>query len=353
MAVAHYERFLINNVQAISSAESTIRSMTWFLPGRFKDGELVSEGLSALLNTTSMYHDTLLAQVVQANPKYKALIPPSLHSRYTRAWSIKSDMYKWAARALELIRFTELLLEMALRRKVSPQNRWRGIVLLEVIKAGLRLLLLRITRKPLLQPPIPEREFDPTALPDIPQPSQSDEGSSSEGTPEHLKNNRELPHPLISPPPTRSATAVEDYLLPKALSTNSVKPSLSLLRSLSGPKEWTAEIIYVLRPLVYASLLASKKPSRALPAVLALEFITRSLRRNASPAAQLERQEYASRDKDMLWYLLRDSIWRDYTRPKLDAVAERTLRTPIVGLFGSLLKDWIPLIDEYYYYTAP
>lgn len=98
-----------------------------------------------------------------------------------------------------------------------------------------------------------------------------------------------------------------------------------------------------------ASLLASKKPSRALPAVLALEFITRSLRRNASPAAQLERQEYASRDKDMLWYLLRDSIWRDFTRLKLDAVAERTLRTPIVGLFGSLLKDWIPLIDEYYY----
>jgi peroxin-16 len=26
-----------------------------------------------------------------------------------------------------------------------------------------------------------------------------------------------------------------------------------------------------------------------------------------------------------------------------------TLQTPLVGLFGALVKDWVPLIDEYYY----
>ena len=46
----------------------------------------------------------------------------------------KKAFYKWAARVLELIRFTELLIEMGLRRKVSQRNRWRGIVILEVIK---------------------------------------------------------------------------------------------------------------------------------------------------------------------------------------------------------------------------
>ncbi len=39
-------------------------------------------------------------------------------------------------------------------------------------------------------------------------------------------------------------------------------------------------------------------------------------------------------------------------RPKLDAVADRTMHTPLIGLFGALLKDWIPLIDEYYYCTS-
>jgi hypothetical protein len=82
----------------------------------------------------SLYHDTLLAKVAQNDPKYKPLIPTSLHTRYTRAWSDKNPRYKWAARALELIRFTELLVEMGLRRKVSSQNKWRAIVSLEVLK---------------------------------------------------------------------------------------------------------------------------------------------------------------------------------------------------------------------------
>jgi peroxin-16 len=90
--------------------------------------------VSALLNLMSMYHDTLLAKIVQNEAKYRPLIPSSLHTRFTRAWSDKNTRYKWAARLLELIRFTELVIEMGLRRKASAQNRWRGIVLLEAVK---------------------------------------------------------------------------------------------------------------------------------------------------------------------------------------------------------------------------
>lgn len=82
----------------------------------------------------SLYHDTILSRIARADPKFKPLIPPSPHSRYTRSWSDKSRLYKWAARTLEVIRFTELLMEMGMRRKLSNKNRWRGIVLLEFIK---------------------------------------------------------------------------------------------------------------------------------------------------------------------------------------------------------------------------
>jgi hypothetical protein len=41
--LARYESFLIQNVSTISSLESTLRSISWLLPGRFKDAELVSE----------------------------------------------------------------------------------------------------------------------------------------------------------------------------------------------------------------------------------------------------------------------------------------------------------------------
>ena len=100
----------------------------------FSSSLVLIHTVSAALNVMSMYHDTLLAKMVKADPKNKPLLPSSLHTRYTRAWSEKTPFYRWAARALELIRFVELLVEMGLRRKTSAENRWRGILFLESIK---------------------------------------------------------------------------------------------------------------------------------------------------------------------------------------------------------------------------
>ncbi|KAF8905544.1 peroxisomal membrane protein PEX16 [Gymnopilus junonius] len=356
---AKYEAFLINNVSTISTLESSLRSITWFLPGRFKDAELASESLTTLLNLMSMYHDTLLARVVKANTSYRPLIPTSLHTRFTRAWSDKDSLYKWASRVLQIINFTELVIEMTLRRKVSEKLRWRSIILIETIKASLRLLLLKITRRPLVSPPIPEREFDPAMLPPSsnttsPTLAPSSPPSSPPMTPEHLRNNHIplTPHPLLTP--AQSDTSPEEFLLSKALTTSSVKPSLSLIRTLSGPGDWLAEIIYILRPMIYVCLLVAdrkmpERSNRALLVALFMELASRQLRRNPPPSASLERSEYARRDKDILWYLLRGSIWESYTRPKLESFVSVTSRTPLLGLFGALLKDWIPLIDDYYY----
>nr|GAT44156.1 predicted protein [Mycena chlorophos] len=327
------------STNTLATIESSIRTLTWFLPGRFKDAELASEALAASLNLFSMYHDTLLAKVAKKHPNHRPLIPPSFHTRFTRAWSDTNTQYKWAARSLELIRFTELVLEMGLRRKVSPRARWRVVVLLEMIKAVLRTLLLRITRRPLLSPPIPEREFDPDSVPPSLDASATSPSYSPSGTPSHLQNNRVPlpPHPLLtSPPPTES-------------------PSHTLMKTLASPRDWLAEILYILRPLVYVSLLVSdnKKSSRPLAAALVLEVLSRTLRRTPPPYAALERSEYARRDRDMVWYLLRGSIWETYTKPKLESFALLTSSRPVLGLFGALVRDWIPLIDEYYYYTAP
>lgn len=48
-ALEKYESFLVNNVGFISSLESTLRSVTWILPGRFKDAELASEACEFML----------------------------------------------------------------------------------------------------------------------------------------------------------------------------------------------------------------------------------------------------------------------------------------------------------------
>ena len=95
---------------------------------------LTFSAVSSSLNALSLYHDTLLHRAVGNEPKYRPLLPPSLHSRFTRAWADTHIRYRWTARTLELIRFVELLLEMGLRRRVSSKSRWRAIALLEAVK---------------------------------------------------------------------------------------------------------------------------------------------------------------------------------------------------------------------------
>jgi peroxin-16 len=128
-----------------------------------------------------------------------------------------------------------------------------------IYRAMLRFLLLRITRRPLLSPPIPEREFDPTTLPpssheSSPTLAPSSPPSSPPATPDHLRNNHFPfpPHSLLTASSHQHVdTSVQDYLLPKAMTTSSVKSPMSLVQTLSSPQEWLGEIVYILRPLVY------------------------------------------------------------------------------------------------------
>ena len=101
---------------------------------------------------------------------------------------------------------------------------------------------------------------------------------------------------------------------------------------------------------------------------LTLEFLSRNLRRTPSNSSALERQEYARRDRDLFWYLFRGSIWDSWTRydiflsplrlcdpelrfcsPKLESIAEASERWPILNILSPFLRDWMPLVDEYYY----
>lgn len=388
---ARYESFLISNSSTIATIESSLRSLTWLLPGRFKDAEIVGEALNSTLNLLSLYHDTLLARrlmlVKSSNPKAaRELIPPSVHTRYTRAWCEKDGLYKWSARSLEVVRFLQLVVEMLLARFSTRNGRWRGIFLLEFTKAFLQLVLLQRTKRPVISPPIPERDVDPAMLPalgDLPstapdspplkaKPIRQDTGSSEEGSrqttrPSHLANNHV--------PFTGSS---EDYLLPKALTSTLVKSPTSLLQPLAGLGQWTSEIAYILRPLIYVLLLrpTSKNMPKSkstsinyntgpitnglrtpLAVSLMLSVLSFYLRRSppASPSSSnlLERQEYARRDRDLLWYAFRGELWTEWTRPKIDGMRQRLEGKPLLGLLSGLIQDWLPLVDEYWYYMGP
>lgn len=126
---------------------------------------------------------------------------------------------------------------------------------------------------------------------------------------------------------------IEDYLMTKALSTDDLRAPTRLMDILASPRDWLAEVLFIMRPLVYGewpgacfsdpingiSLVyllsrSTKNKSRPLAVSLAIELISRNLRRLPPPSAHLERAEYARRDRDLLWYLFRGAVWSDWTR---------------------------------------
>ena len=124
----------------------------------------------------------------------------------------------------------------------------------------LRLLILKITRRPVLTPPIPEREFDPSTIPlqsasSSPTLAPSSPPRSPLATPEHLKNNHlsldSTSHYLSKTSALSSEAPVEEILLSKPLFVSSVKTPTSLIRELGSPTDWVPEVIFVLRPLIY------------------------------------------------------------------------------------------------------
>jgi peroxin-16 len=70
----------------------------------------------------------------QAPPRISPLLPPpSDHTRYARYWQRSSIIYRKASRALSILGYVELLVEM-LARKKGDRARWRVVVFFEAVK---------------------------------------------------------------------------------------------------------------------------------------------------------------------------------------------------------------------------
>ncbi|KAI7258762.1 hypothetical protein KC335_g12106, partial [Hortaea werneckii] len=155
--VGMYGDFITKNAGAVGQVEGALRSLTYIIPGRFRESELASESLNSGVQLLSLYHDSLLSRALaQSLQQRKHHQTP--HNRYTGFYCEKSPTYKGTAVTLQVIQYTELLLEMMAKRK-GEKSRWRMVVVLETIKAMCRLILMRLTNsRPLLNPPLPERE---------------------------------------------------------------------------------------------------------------------------------------------------------------------------------------------------
>ncbi|KAF2203297.1 peroxisomal membrane protein pex16 [Delitschia confertaspora ATCC 74209] len=356
-----YSEFITKNAGAVSQIESALRSLTYIIPGRYRESEIASESLHSGIQLVSLYHDSLLAKAMARIPGPQKQ-HPSPHNRYTKFWTDRSPTYKRIALLLQMIQYTELLWEMAAKRK-GETVRWRVIVMLEVVKAFCRLLLMRLTNsRPLLSPPLPQREVDPSTLEDS---STSSNGMDTPPTEEAAEaENWTMPRTGLSMPSLPDSSDISSYLLSKVLTADDIKPPKALLHRVSGKGE-IAEILYILRPVVYALALqhfnGDRKSWRPWLIGLSIEYGARQLAKKdfqerlaggLRGLTGLERQELKKRGWALGWWMMRGAFYENITKAWIRSVTNKLRNKPLLDIVGQVIEDYEFLWDQYYFPTA-
>jgi peroxin-16 len=384
-----YSNYVAHNSSSVSQIESAIRSLTYLLPGsRLHDTEIASESLHTFVQLLSIYHDNLLARASNFMPAAQAALKPrtSPHARYTKFWAGRSTLYRQLALALKIAQYTELLWEMIGRRRLGGDKaRWRVVVFLESFKALCRLLLMRLTNsRPLVSPPLPTREDvappQPTSPDEVevgpgwnglsagsldPRPSFDDESAASD-------LSWTMPRTGLRLPELPDPDAITSYLITKVITPDDIKPAKQLLHKLSTLQGQLAEILYILRPVIYALLMQryaaryGKKGGKAnwTPWLvgISIEYLSRQLAKRdldrrvpggvSRGLSTLEREELRKRGRAMGWWVMRGAFYENVTKGLVDGVVAKLKGKLLLDFVAGVVEDYGYLWDEYYFSTS-
>lgn len=277
-----------------------------------------------------------------------------------------------------MIQYTELLWEMAAKRK-GEKVRWRVVVLLEVVKAVCRLLLLRLTNsRPLVSPPLPQREVDPSTLEDS---SASSNGMDTPPTEQEVEAaNWTMPRTGLSMPSLPDASDISNYLISKVLTADDIKPPKALLHRVSGKGE-VAEVLYILRPVIYALAMqqfsGDRKSWHPWLIGVGMEYGARQLAKKdvqerlaggSRSLTGLEKEELRKRGWSLGWWMMRGAFYENitkcvyltqqtaaqliYRRAWIHAITRKLQNKPLLDIIGGVIEDYEFLWDQYYFPTA-
>ncbi|KAF9208459.1 Peroxisomal membrane protein pex16 [Haplosporangium sp. Z 27] len=352
-----YESFIFKNATQVSSIESTLRSLTYILPGRFDDADLASEALFSTLNLLGIYHDTILTKHVNSLPATHKPTPSALN-RYTRDWLNSSVAYRRIVLLLTVIQYTEVLIEMGVQKKWGNKYKWRIITALETIKAAGRLVLMQITNHRMLMHPVhTERDVDPSKLADLAEAQLSVQESHWTGA---RTGSARLQLSAVQKSKS-GKNDVNDFLLSKVLTPDVVRKPRNLVSELTGLGT-VGETLFILRPVIYVLAMRKYGQKSWYPwfLSLAIELVSRSSIKHylsgrggrGGSGTPLEKDELKRRLWLLLYYVLRSPFYTQYTKERLDNFCESASKKPLISLVGGIVKDYQPLWESVYFYTA-
>jgi peroxin-16 len=88
------------------------------------------------LNLVGLYHNSILRRAAQAHAEENKTGPveESTFNKYLKFWSSRSKVNATASMLLSVISYTQVLMEMAVLKKMGKKKQWDLIASLETIK---------------------------------------------------------------------------------------------------------------------------------------------------------------------------------------------------------------------------
>ncbi|QMW31391.1 hypothetical protein G4B84_006772 [Aspergillus flavus NRRL3357] len=375
-----YEDFVTKNASSVGQVESALRSLTYIIPGSLQSNliiniRMIKTNACVRRRTIQRFGDLVRMRYIYSQHRTQARcltlfiqLPPNIsrptptpHSRYTKYWTSHSSLYRKVAITLQMVQYTELLWEMIARRR-GEKVRWRVVILIEAIKAICRLFLLRLTNsRPLVSPPLPERDVDPRS-------AEEEEGDwNGMQTPLSERSSDlswTMPRTGLSLPCLPDVNDVSDFLISKVLTADDIKPPKALLHRVTGQGQ-LAEILYILRPVAYALAMqrwnGNKRSWRPWLIGFGMEYGCRQLAKTdfrerlaggLRGLTGLEREELRKRGWAMGWWFMRGALYENLTQPWLKDLTRKMKGKPLLDLVGSVVEDYEYLWDNYYFSTA-
>ncbi|KAI9013788.1 peroxisome membrane protein [Phycomyces nitens] len=359
MILDKYEDFLVKNASQITSIESSLRSLTYVLPGRFQDAEFASQAIYAALHLVGLHHNTILRRAARqhAQETHTQLTEETKFNKYFLYWTHRSGIYKSASAILSVIQYTQVLMEMAVMKQWGKKAQWRWIASVESFKAILRLIVLHVTSNRMsLSPNHLQRNVDPATLAPTTAPTQPTTWTAK-------RTGKQIPGisaAVFADEKSQKKNAdVIDYLMSKVLTPEKLRKPQDMVHKLS-PLGRLGEVLAILRPLIYVfSILRYGKRSwkpwiMSLLAEIGSQLaIYKSFNVDGhSSMMPLEKQEFSRRIRAMWYNLLRGAFYIHITRPRFEKFCNSVENKTLMSIPGSILRDYLPLWEKIYFYTS-